>query len=48
MRYDETNTQIPTALEFINNSAMYDLISIFRKFGEERYSEALAKKIIES
>jgi 16S rRNA (cytosine1402-N4)-methyltransferase len=47
MRYDLTNEDGSNAHDIVNNSSELDLIQIFKKFGDERYSEQIAKAIIE-
>lgn len=46
MRYDSENEN-PTAAEVVNSSGEKDLADIFYKYGEERFSRRIAKKIIE-
>lgn len=46
MRYDTTMEDASTALDIINTSSEYDLIQMFKRFGEEKYSERLAETII--
>lgn len=47
MRYDATNFDVTSAHDIINNSPEYDLTSIFKRFGEERYAEVLARTVVE-
>jgi 16S rRNA (cytosine1402-N4)-methyltransferase len=46
MRYDTSNNDTSTAHDIVNSCSEYDLIGIFKKFGEEKYPELLAKAII--
>lgn len=46
MRYD-SESKNPTAAEIINTFTEKDLAEIFWKYGEERYSRKIARKIIE-
>lgn len=39
MRFDSTNDNSVTALELINNSTRLDLSELFKKFGDERFSD---------
>jgi len=43
MRFDQTNQNISTAKDIINNLSYYELNEIFQKFGEEKFSDLLAK-----
>ena len=47
MRYDNSQLDSTSAHDIINNSSEYDLVEIFKRFGQERYSEKIAKNIIE-
>lgn len=48
MRFNQLNPDNPSALDIVNNSSLYDLSEILKKFGEERYHEKLAAKIVEA
>ncbi len=45
MRYDTTMDDLSSAHDIINKSTEFDLIEIFKKFGEEKYSESISKLI---
>lgn len=46
MRFDSTNDNQVTALELLNNSTQLDLSEMFKRFGDERFSDQLASKIV--
>ncbi len=46
MRYD-SESKNPTAAEVVNSFSEKDLAEIFYKYGEERFSRQIAKKIVE-
>jgi 16S rRNA (cytosine1402-N4)-methyltransferase len=47
MRYDTNNDDKAKASDILNHSSEMELIEIFRKFGEESFSEVLVKNIIQ-
>jgi len=47
MRFDEGNVDLQTASELLNNLSEKELEKIFREFAEEKFSQAIAKKIVE-
>ena len=47
MRYDNTDLDSTNAHDIVNTSTEFELIEIFKRFGEEKYSEQLAKTIVE-
>ena len=48
MRYDKSSSELKTAAELINNLNEGELNQIFRKFGEEKFSNQIAKSIVEN
>lgn len=47
MRMDQTNDHIKTAANLVNELDEQELTEIFQEYGEERYSQRIAQKIIE-
>ena len=47
MRFDSGREDQSNACDIINNSTELELSEIFKKFGEERFHELLAKKVVE-
>lgn len=47
MRYDFSNVNTATAAEILNNATELELILMFEKYAEEKYSETLVKNILE-
>ena len=48
MRYDNSDLDSTNAHDIVNTSSEFELIEIFKRFGEEKYSEILAERIIEA
>lgn len=46
MRYDSTNQDCSTAHDIINSCSELDLVQVFKKFGEEKHPELLARAIV--
>ena len=47
MRFDQSNDEISTAKDLLNNATEYELGMIFKRFGDEKYSSQLAKKFMD-
>jgi len=47
MRYEEGNVELQTASELLNELSKDELEKIFREFGEEKFGDAIADKIVE-
>jgi len=47
MRFEEGNVDLQTASELLNNLSEKELEKVFREFGEEKFSQAIAQKIVE-
>ena len=45
MRFDQTSKE-PDARFILNNLSLRDLTEIFRKYGEEKYANQIARKVI--
>lgn len=48
MRYDTSSIDSSTAHDIINNGSELELISILKKFGEEKFSELIASQIMKA
>ena len=46
MRFDQSNPNLTTASEILNNLSQFELFEIFQKFGEEKFSDVLSKEVI--
>jgi 16S rRNA (cytosine1402-N4)-methyltransferase len=49
MRFDseKLNSEVSSASDIINHATEIELSEIFKKFGEERFHDQLAKKLVE-
>ncbi|CDW88612.1 s-adenosyl-methyltransferase [Stylonychia lemnae] len=47
MRFDHNSEKQSSAADIVNNASELELSSIFKKFGDEKYSSQLAKKLIQ-
>ncbi|MDD0854667.1 16S rRNA (cytosine(1402)-N(4))-methyltransferase RsmH [Halobacteriovorax sp. GB3] len=48
MRMDVDNDDIKTAADIVNQYSLTDLVRIFRDYGEEKFSQRIAEKIVET
>lgn len=46
MRFDQSDTSLPTAAELVNQASEVQLTDIFTLYGEERYGKEAAKAIV--
>lgn len=46
MRFDQSDSNQVDAIELLNNSTELDLCEIFKRFGDEKYCEHLAKAVV--
>ena len=46
MRYDNSDLDSTNAHDIINTTSEFELIEIFKRFGEEKFSEKLASTIV--